>query len=102
MVLTQFKKKIKKFRSNNAKELQYKYLFAANGIIHQAYCVAIPQQNSVVERKHHNFLNVTRALQFQSKIPIILWSECILSVAYLFNWFPSKLLNNKKTLPTSF
>lgn len=42
MVLTQFQKKIKMFRSDNAKELQFKDFFEDKGIIHQKSCVATP------------------------------------------------------------
>ena len=74
-----FSVKIKHFRSDNAKELVFADYFSKQGIFHQFSCVEAPQQNSVVERKHHHILNVSRALFFQSQLPIIYWSDCVLS-----------------------
>lgn len=66
-VLTQFNKKIKSVRTNNAKELSQGdtlNFYKEKGIISQSSCVDTPQQNGVVERKHRHLLEVTRALFF--------------------------------------
>jgi Pol polyprotein/integrase-like protein/gag-pre-integrase-like protein len=71
-VFTQFNKKIKCIRSDNAKELasgETLSFFNSKGIISQTTCVNTPQQNGVVERKHRHLLEVARALHFQSKLP---------------------------------
>ena len=73
---TQFKKKVKVVRSDNAKELKdgaMFVLFQQNGIIHQTSCSHTPQQNGVVERKHRFLLDTARSLFFQSKIPQKFW-----------------------------
>ncbi|GJV29893.1 ribonuclease H-like domain-containing protein [Tanacetum coccineum] len=38
------------------------------GIIHQTSCAHTPQQNSIVERKHRQLLNVTRGLMLPSSV----------------------------------
>ncbi|KAM0048148.1 putative RNA-directed DNA polymerase [Helianthus debilis subsp. tardiflorus] len=99
MVATQFGTRIKCIRSDNAFELgsgstQSAYLLS-KGILHQTTCVAVPQQNGIVERKHKHLLETARALLFQSKLPIKFWGECVLTATYLINRFPTQLLDGK-------
>lgn len=72
MVQRQFDAKIKIVRSDNALELGKSVagvsFFNYLGIVHQTSCVASPQQNGVVERKHIHLLETARALMFQSKV----------------------------------
>lgn len=90
---TQYHYIVKKVRSDNANELAFTDLFLSRGIIHQFSCAYTPQQNSVVGRKHQHLLNVARALLFQSDVPLIYWSECVLTVVFLINRTASLLLN---------
>lgn len=95
MIEKQYNAQVKGVRSDNAPELRFTELYKSKGI--QAYhsCPETPEQNSVVERKHHHILNVARALMFQAHIPLEYWSDCILTAVFLINRLPSLLLKDK-------
>ncbi|GJV55830.1 putative RNA-directed DNA polymerase [Tanacetum coccineum] len=98
LIENQFKKKIKVFKSDNGTEFVNQSInkFCADkGIIHQTSCAYTPQQNGIAERKHRHLLNVARSLMFQGRIPLRMWTECILTTTYLINRLPSSVLNGK-------
>jgi len=74
MAKVQFEQHVKIIRSDNALELgrsqEALSFFAEFGIKHETSCVHTPQQNGVVERKHKHLLEVSRALMFQSSLPL--------------------------------
>ncbi|KAL4348122.1 hypothetical protein GQ457_17G021140 [Hibiscus cannabinus] len=94
MIETQFSRKVKCIRSDNARELDMDSIFKSKGIVHQNSCVYTPQQNSVVERKHQHLLNVARALRLQANLPLGFWIDCVLHATYLINITPTPLLDN--------
>ena len=72
MVETQFSKRIKTFRSDNALEYtQYAFqaLLHSYGTVHPLTCPGTSQQNGRAERKLHHILNTVRALFLFAKVP---------------------------------
>ncbi|KAL2900777.1 Retrovirus-related Pol polyprotein from transposon TNT 1-94 [Bienertia sinuspersici] len=95
---TQFGKKVKIIRSDNALEFndkECKYLYQAKGIIHQTSCGDRPQQNGIVERKHRNILEMSRALRMQAGLPIHMWGDTVMAAVYITNRLPTAVLSNK-------
>ena len=70
LVHTQFGIKIKSVCSDNALKLSFSNFFQEKGILSFHSCVDMPQQNSVVARKHQHLLNVALALLFQSNVTL--------------------------------
>lgn len=79
LVERQFNTKVKCIRSDDALELekgtQEAFFLKSQGILHQTSCVATPQQNRTVERKHRHLLKIARGLMFQSNLPISYWGR---------------------------
>ncbi|KAL8089292.1 hypothetical protein AgCh_038913 [Apium graveolens] len=91
-----FNKPILTLRSDNAPEFAdapCKIFYAANGTLHQTSCVARPQQNARVERRHRTILEVARCLRFQSGLPLHPWGYCIMTAVYLINRLPTPVLD---------
>lgn len=101
LIQNQFGVKIKRFRSNNAKDHFNQVLtpyFRNEGIIHESSCVHTPQQNGVAERKNGHLLDTTRALLFQNNVPKCYWGEAVLTATHLINRIPSRVLGFKSPL----
>ncbi|GAU20316.1 hypothetical protein TSUD_337970 [Trifolium subterraneum] len=95
MVKTQFQTTVKCIRSDNDNEFLIKDFYAENDIIHQTSCVATPQQNGIVERKHQHILAVTRALLFQSHLPKTFWAHAVSHAIHIINRIPTTFLTHK-------
>lgn len=105
MAKTQFNKAVKTIRSNNALEFddkQCRPFFENLGITHQTSCVDRPQQNGRAERKHRNILEMSRALRFQSGLPLQFWGDCALTAVHLINRLPIPILCNKSPYEVLF
>ncbi|XP_018479287.1 uncharacterized protein LOC108850218 [Raphanus sativus] len=96
MTHQQFGKPVKIVRSDNGTEFTcLGSYFRQHGVVHQTSCVATPQQNGRVERKHRHILNVSRALLFQSKLPVKFWGEAVMTAAHVINRTPTKVLQGR-------
>ncbi|KAJ0733050.1 putative RNA-directed DNA polymerase [Helianthus annuus] len=105
LILTQFKIKIKVFRSDNGTEFvnnKMSMFCKEKGILHQTSCPYTQQQNGVVERKHRHLLNIARALMYQGGLPLRFWSDCVLTAVYIINRIPSSVLVGKSPYEVVF
>ena len=81
MVKTQFSKRIKIFRSDNALEYtQYAFQVVLHSYdtVHQLTCLGTSQQNGRAERKLRHILDTVCALLLSAKIPAPFWGEAAL------------------------
>lgn len=95
---TQFDKKIRVLRSDNAKEYfsdSFNSFMKSHGIIHQSSCPHTPQQNGVAERKHRHIVDTARTLLINANAPLKFWGEAVLTAGYLINRMPSSVLGNQ-------
>ena len=98
MVETQFSKRIKTFRSNNALEYtQYAFqaLLHFYGTIHHLTYAGTFQQNGQAERKLRHILDTVRALLLSAKVPAPFWGEVALNVVHAINRIPSTVIHNQ-------
>ena len=98
MVETQFSKRIKIFRSNNALEYT-QYVFQAilhsYGTIHQLTCPGTSQQNDRAEQKLHHILDTVRALLLFAQVPVPFWGEAALHAVHTINRIPNTIIQNQ-------
>ncbi|XP_078447656.1 uncharacterized protein LOC144716399 [Wolffia australiana] len=101
-ISTQYSSTPKILRTDNALEFVQSALpdlCSSLGIIHQTTCPYTSQQNGVAERKHRHLLDMTRTLLIEMGVPHYLWSDALLTSAYLFNRLPSSPLGGEVPLP---
>ena len=98
MVETQFSKRIKIFRYDNAlKYTQYAFqtVLHSYGTVHHLTCSGTSQQNGRVEWKLHHILDTVRALLLSVKVPAPFWGEAALHVVHAINRIPSPIIHNQ-------
>jgi transposase InsO family protein len=72
MICTQYSSSIRVFRADFAGEYISQHLrgvLAEQGTLAQFSCPGAHAQNGVAERKHHHFLETTRAMMIASSLP---------------------------------
>lgn len=87
-VETQFSTKVLCVRADNAKELcegDILKFYRLKGMGHQSSYAGTPQQNGIVEKRHRNLLETSRALLFQSNLPLRFWGDCMQTTTHLVN-----------------
>nr|CAD41085.2 OSJNBb0011N17.2 [Oryza sativa Japonica Group] len=52
-------------------------------------------ENGVAERKNRHLLEIARSLMYTMNVPKFLWSEAVMTAAYLINRTPSRILGMK-------
>ena len=98
MVETQFSKRIKIFRSDNAFEYtQYAFqaVLHSYGTVHHLTCPGTSQQNGRVEQKLRHILDTVRALLLSAKVPALFWGEAALHAVHAINRIPSPIIQNQ-------
>ncbi|RVX04557.1 Retrovirus-related Pol polyprotein from transposon TNT 1-94 [Vitis vinifera] len=98
MVETQFSKRIKTFRSDNALEYtQYVFqaLLHSYGTIHHLTCPGTSQQNGRAKKKLRHILDTVRALLLSAKVPAPFWGEASLHAVHAINRIPSAVIHNQ-------
>jgi hypothetical protein len=90
-------RKIKVLRSDNGGEYtsrDFNDLCIEAGIKREYIIPYNPQQNGVAERKNRSIVEATKAMIHDHNLPIILWAEASMTVVYVQNKSPHKILKN--------
>ena len=98
MVETQFSKRIKIFRSDNAFEYtQYAFqaILHSYDTIHHLICLGTSQQNGRAKRKLRHILDTVRALLLFVKVSTPFWGEAALHAIHAINCIPSHVIHNQ-------
>ncbi|GJU99986.1 ribonuclease H-like domain-containing protein [Tanacetum coccineum] len=81
-------KKVKIIRTDNGTEFKNKVMddFCREKGIKREYNVArTPQQNGVAERRNRTFIEATRTMLVDSKLPTMFWAEAVSTACYVQN-----------------
>ena len=98
MVETQFAKRIKIFRSDNALEYtQYAFQVVLHfyGTVHQLTYLDTSQQNGRAERKFCHILDIVHALFLSAKVLAHFWVEATVHAVHAINRIPSLVIQNQ-------
>ena len=98
MILTQFSKPIKFFKSDNAQEYkayEFTSILHQFGIVSHSSCACTSQQNGRAESKLHHILDVVRAITIAASTPSQFCGEPALTTIYTINRCPSPIVQNQ-------
>jgi transposase InsO family protein len=90
-------RKIKVLRSDNGGEytsMDFSDLCIEAGIKREYIVPYNPQQNGVAERKNKSIVEATKAMIHDQNLPMILWAEASMTVVYVRNMSPHKIMKN--------
>jgi transposase InsO family protein len=93
-----FNARVQFIRTDNGGEYmnsEFGHFLSLEGILHQTSCPDTPPQNGVAERKNRHLLEIARSLMYTMNVPKFLWSEAVMTAAYLINRTPSRILGMK-------
>jgi hypothetical protein len=76
--------------------------FARIGISHCVSCPHTHQQNGVVECKHRHIVDVGLSLLSHANMPLKFWDEAYLTVTFLINCTPSRVIGYQKPMERLF
>lgn len=68
------------------------------GIVYQATCPGIPEQNGVAEKKNKHLLEIAHAIMFTMNVSKTFWFYAIQIAAYLMNMMFTSVLSFKSPL----
>ena len=88
----QISHKLRVFQSNGGGEFYNNFLqcfFESKGISHPKSCPYTPEQNGIVERKHHHTVETVMSLMFHSSVPLEFWPYAFLLQFFLLIACPS-------------
>jgi histone deacetylase 1/2 len=96
LVERQFDRKIHAMQTDWGGEYQsLNSFFKQVGIAHHISCPHTHQQNGSAESKHRHIVEVGLTLLAHASMPLKFWDEAFLTVVFLINHLPTKVLQNK-------
>lgn len=102
MIETLFDTKLKIIHSDNGGEYisrAFSSFLSSHGILRHTKCPHTSENNGMAERKNRHLLEVTHALLFRMKVPMVFWADALLIVTYLINKLPTQVASN---VPSGF
>ena len=98
LIMTQYNACVKVLRTDNGTKYvnkEFDEYLSSFGIIHQTTCPGTSEQNGLAERKNRHLLEITRCIMMAMNVSKFLWSEAVMTAAYLMNRMPSRVLGYK-------